>query len=202
MNFSTTSRWPKRLAIAFICMSLLFASYFAGAFIAAPLIRILGANMKVLALLGGCIITASVFLIYRSLVIAKYNKMQEQIALRRIPKTFRQVKSLGIQNTVDYCTAMQYLFAYQTIPNLGLPSTYMKESNNAEAWEASTKLFKCLYGREPHGIEEDDINWGYLAACEAKEILHKDSLDHLDSAEIIKLLSPEVRENLGIELMS
>ena len=198
MSFSTSSRWPKRLAILFICLSLLLSSYFAGAFVAAPLIKLLSGNMKVQALLGGFIITAITFLIYRSFAIAKYNKQQEQIALNRIPKTFRQVKNLGIQNTVDYCTAMQYLFAYKAIPNLGLPSPFMRESTNAEAWEASTKLFKCLYGREPHGIDQGDYNWGYLAACEAKEILHKDNVKSLSSAEIIELLSPEIRESLGI----
>ena len=199
MSFSTSSRWPKRLAILFICMSILFASYFAGSYVAVPLIKILGTHMKVQSLLGGAIITGIVFLIYRSFVIARYNKQQERIALQRIPRNFRQVKNLGIQNTVDYCTAMQFLFAYKAIPNLGLPSPFMRESNNMEAWEASTKLFKCLYGRDPHGIDQGEYNWGYLAACEAKEILHKDSLDSLDSAEIVELLSPEIRENLGIE---
>ena len=198
MSFSTSSRWPKRLAILFITVILLLASYIAGSYVAIPLVKALGTNIKIQALFGGLIITGAIFLIYRTIVIARYNKQQEQIALQRIPKTFRQVKELGIQNPVDYCTAMQFLFAYRSIPNLGLPSQFMKESDNSAAWEASTKLFQCLFGREPYGIENDDINWGYLAACEAKEILHKESLDSLNSTEIIELLSPEVRDNLGI----
>ena len=191
----------KKIAVVVVLLSLIVLSYFAGEYLATPLIHALKRvdNNKIESLLAGFLVVGIVFLIYRSFIIFLYNRRQESVALERLPKTFKDVHDLGIKNSVDFCAAMQILFAYPAVPNLGLPSPFLRESQNAVAWDNTLRLFKLLYGRDPYGSDENiAITWAFLAAKEAQRALHKQSLDQITSEEIMQLLSPEIRESFGM----
>lgn len=192
-RFHISSRMKNAVSI----FAAVILSWMIGKLLAPSALKFMEQNNNASTILIGLFVFFGFFLCVRSIIIAIYNYRLEESVADDVPDTLREVSALGIQSPLDFCAAMQMIFSYREIPNLGLPSIFLKESNSSTAWNKAIELFRSLYGRDPHGADSNgDVAWGFFTMQEARAMLNKPENERVSVDEFVNLLSPELQERL------